>query len=809
MRGGRSAGRWPLLGRGAVWLWLAGWAITATPATFAAVLTRGPLLQNPDNDPTSVTILWWTDVAGDSTVEYGTTTALGQTTTAAQATVCEVGSAGTCHSVRLTSLQPGTRYYYQLSTNGTILQPVSLDTYFTTLQAASSSSDLFFTVVGDWGSGASAYYDVANNQNAADPPLIFTVGDNAYQNGTQSDWDNNALPAYSVLLRRALFFPVLGNHDLNSVGASNWASSAQIRMLALPRNAPTGQEERYWAVESGNVLFLGLDSNSPALNSTQRAWLEQQLATTTRKWKFVFLHHTPYSCANGLASIGSDLTVRTQWGPLFESYGVDVVFTGHDHIYERSQYWDEFLPDGSPGQDGKGTVYIMTGGGGATLDSAALVDANGPYRQPLFGSKTYCPWLAQSCPGGPSNYCSFARYQHMAVRITGDETLTVEAVDRNNVVFDTFVVVKPNPTATGTATPTSTSTPALTPTPSPSFTPPPSATPTTTATYTATSTSTSTATLAPSTSPTRSPTHTPSATTTATSVPTPTPTPTLTASSSPSPTVSPSATPSPTPTLPPSNTPTSSSTATLTPTATNSTTATPTSSPTATHTPSPTRTATPTPPPSHSPTPTTSATPTATWPPPLCTQAAPENSCAPGGGSRSKDCLLEFHLPEPASRNRQGVPRNRIVCTDGDPHCDADGDSTNGVCAIPLQLCLNNLDPRLPKCFASGVSLVDIRQPGGRTWDSWDTANLQALAALLGPGANGFGLTLYQSGVLSQLGQPVLAANRCSGAMHFFVPVRAVGGQHAPGTRRLRILVAGANGAIDFDSLRAECRPAP
>ena len=56
----------------------------------------------------------------------------------------------------------------------------------------------------------------------------------------------------------------------------------------------------------------------------------------------MFLHHTPYSCANGIASIGSDSTVRNNWGPLFEQYGVDVVFDGHDHIYERSIPLDEF-----------------------------------------------------------------------------------------------------------------------------------------------------------------------------------------------------------------------------------------------------------------------------------------------------------------------------------------------------------------------------------------------------------------------------------------------------------------------------------
>ena len=81
--------------------------LAAGPAS-AQTLTRGPLLQNPDALTTTMTLIWWTDVAGNSTVEYGTTTALGSSKTVAQAGSCEIGSAGTCHTVQLTGLSPGT-----------------------------------------------------------------------------------------------------------------------------------------------------------------------------------------------------------------------------------------------------------------------------------------------------------------------------------------------------------------------------------------------------------------------------------------------------------------------------------------------------------------------------------------------------------------------------------------------------------------------------------------------------------------------------------------------------------------------------
>ena len=411
-------------------------ALLIAAAAQAQTITRGPFIQNPDALTTTMTIEWWTNVAGDSTVEYGTTIALGSSMTVPQAGSCEVGGAGTCHLVTLTGLSPGTLYFYQLKTNGTVVQS---PTYFTTLRTPADVNPVYFTVIGDWGQGTAEEQQIATLQNAADPPMIITVGDNTYPNGTQSELDNNALAYYQVPLQRAFFFMTLGNHDLNSVGNANWATSAEIKTFHLPQNSPN--PERYYWFEQGDALFISLDSNSPCCDATQTAWLTNLLATTTRTWKFVFLHHTPYSCANGVASIGSDANVRGTWGPLFEKYGVDIVFDGHDHLYERTKYIDDYLANGSLGSDGLGTTYIMTGGGGATLDQRANIDGAGlPYRQPFFFSpKEICYWLDNDCPGGPSNYCSFSRYSYTSVTIAGG-TLTLQAIDNSAAIFDTFTM---------------------------------------------------------------------------------------------------------------------------------------------------------------------------------------------------------------------------------------------------------------------------------------------------------------------------------------------------------------------------------
>jgi phosphodiesterase/alkaline phosphatase D-like protein len=207
-------------------------AVLIAASALAQTVTRGPFIQNPDAVSTTMTLVWWTDVADDSTVEYGLTPALGLTASVLQAGTCEVGAAGTCHVVPLAALLTGTRYYYRLRTNGTIVQTTN---YFTTLRAPVDPGDFFFTVVGDWGDSSGGEANVASLQDAADPQIIMTVGDNVYPNGTQSEWDTKSP------MQRIPFFPALGNHDVNSVGPANWASSAQIKMFLLPRNG-TEQE---------------------------------------------------------------------------------------------------------------------------------------------------------------------------------------------------------------------------------------------------------------------------------------------------------------------------------------------------------------------------------------------------------------------------------------------------------------------------------------------------------------------------------------------------------------------------------------
>ena len=181
---------------------------------------------------------------------------------------------------------------------------------------------LKFAILGDTGTGKSDQTAVANRLNSfrARFPFEFVLllGDNMYGSDKPSDYVKKFEQPYKPLLDAGVrFYATLGNHDDPN------------QRLYKPFNM---NGERYYSYRPsllGGVRFFALDSNY--MDPTQVQWLEKELAASGSDWKIAFFHHPLY--ASGMH--GSDDILRATLEPLFLKYGVNAVFTGHEHFYER------------------------------------------------------------------------------------------------------------------------------------------------------------------------------------------------------------------------------------------------------------------------------------------------------------------------------------------------------------------------------------------------------------------------------------------------------------------------------------------
>ena len=177
-----------------------------------------------------------------------------------------------------------------------------------------------FAVIGDSGTGDTEQYQVAEQMEKCRQKLgfdfVLMLGDNIYGGKSQVDFERKFEQPYKPLLDGGVkFYASIGNHDNSN------------ERLYKPFNMGGA---RYYNFKKGNVTFFALDSSY--MDSGQLDWLDRQLQITSSEWKVCFLHHPLYSDAR---YHGSDLDLRAVLTPLFAKYGVNIVLSGHDHVYER------------------------------------------------------------------------------------------------------------------------------------------------------------------------------------------------------------------------------------------------------------------------------------------------------------------------------------------------------------------------------------------------------------------------------------------------------------------------------------------
>ncbi len=312
--------------------------------SFAQQLIRGPYLAMPTES--EMTIRWRTDGFCRSTVFYGV-----HPDTLSFVITDSITKVN--HLIRLDSLLPNTRYYYSVGFDSTLLAGDS--SYFFKTNSPANATDAFGVwVLGDCGFSGQKQLDVrdkmVNHLAGNVPDLMLLLGDNAYQDGLDAEYQTRFFDVYDQhFLKNSPVYSCPGNHEYanSTQQINNYCDYYNI--FSLPSQGECGgvpsDTVSYYSFDFNNVHFISLnsygyengtyrlyDTISPQIN-----WLKQDLDSNQMEWTIVFFHHPPYSKGGHDSDLETELIlIRENVLPILEQYKIDLVIYGHSHSYERT-----------------------------------------------------------------------------------------------------------------------------------------------------------------------------------------------------------------------------------------------------------------------------------------------------------------------------------------------------------------------------------------------------------------------------------------------------------------------------------------
>ena len=192
---------------------------------------------------------------------------------------------------------------------------------------------------------------------------VFTLGDNAYENGTNSEYANCYDPSWGR--HKARTKPVAGNHEYNTSGAAGY-----YNYFGAAAGDP---DEGYYSYVAGEWLVIVLNDNIDAfVGSPQEQWLSTELASSNRQCTLAMWHHPRFTSVSGRTTANH---VKPLWDALYAA-GADLILNGHDHAYER---YAPQRPDGTA-DPVFGIRQITAGTGGQSLYAFGTIAANSQVR---------------------------------------------------------------------------------------------------------------------------------------------------------------------------------------------------------------------------------------------------------------------------------------------------------------------------------------------------------------------------------------------------------------------------------------------
>lgn len=422
--------------------------LLSSSLAFAATVVRGPYLQSASSD--SITIRWRTDTATDSLVQYGTV-AGSLSSSASNAT------STTEHIVKLTGLTPNTKYFYNVGASSAV-QAGDASYFFKTSPTTGTALPTRIWVIGDAGTGTSgqaAVYNAYRNYTGTTyTDFWLMLGDNAYNSGTDAEYQTKMFNMYPEMMRQSPLWATLGNHDGTSADSAT-QTGPYYDIHTFPKNAEAGGvasgTEAYYSFNYGNIHVIVLDSNETSRSTTgaMMNWMKADLANVTSTWLIAIWHHPPYTKGSHNSDTETALIeMRQNFLPVLENYGVDLVLTGHSHSYERSKFID--------GHYGVSSTYNssfeINGGSGRVDGTGAYTKtANLPHSGAVYSVVGASGQVSGGLLNHPAMFISLNELGSMVIDVSG-QTMDIKYLNNNGTLRDYFTLSK-NTTPTIPAAP--------------------------------------------------------------------------------------------------------------------------------------------------------------------------------------------------------------------------------------------------------------------------------------------------------------------------------------------------------------------
>ena len=354
------------------------------------------------------------------------------------------------YEAQILELEPDTTYYYGIFDGEKRLTPEDASYRFTTHPIAGPSRPVRFWIVGDGGTGkepqAAVSQSMLKTVEAEKHPLDFWihVGDMAYFTGRDNEFQSRFFEMYDTTLRNKVCWATMGNHE-GATSSGRTGIGPYYDAYVLPTRGQVGGvasgTEAYYSFDYANIHFICLDSHdlSRKPGDPMANWLKADLEKAKADWLIAFWHHPPYTKGSHDSDKEVVLTeMRKLIMPIIEAGGVDLVLTGHSHIYERSMLMDGAYAtptvsenvilddgDGDPEGDGAyrkskgihphgGTVQVVTGNAGQSLGRSGTM----PVMRRII-----------------------SEYGSTLIDVNGD-TLTGRMINRDGIESDQFSIVK-------------------------------------------------------------------------------------------------------------------------------------------------------------------------------------------------------------------------------------------------------------------------------------------------------------------------------------------------------------------------------